>query len=269
MPESLKDFYTSHNDDIRGRREKSKYKLRAYAHRMQYESVLSFVEPGMKVLDAGCGDGVLSLLMAKKGAVVTGIDMSVPNIERARAAAEEDALSSSITFEVGDSEHLSFPDNTFDLVVSSHVLEHLPSFDGGLREVLRVGKGRAVIALPTLPNMCSLVQVGGGWFFLKGPRSFLALFKGALYATIAWVRGDEGVDEGYEGHGVTHIFRFQSAVYARVARAGARVIHQEASSLCVPYFESLLPVTKFLDRFRSAPLLKNCGYGTTYVIQRV
>lgn len=269
MAPAVKEFYTAHNDDIRGRREKSKYQLRAYVHKMQYESVLRFVEPGMTVLDAGCGDGVLSIMMAKKGAHVTGIDMSEPNIERARSAAQEEGVSGATTFAVGDSENLPFPDASFDLVVSSHVLEHLPDFDKGLREILRVGKGKAVIAIPTLPNPCSLVQVGGGWFFLKGLRSFLAIFRGGARAIGAKLRRQEGVDEGYEGHGVPHVFRFQSAARARIARAGARIVHQEASSICLPYFELLLPFTKFLDRHRAAPILKNLGYGTTYFIEKL
>lgn len=263
-----KQFYSGHDDNIRGKRHRSKYPLRAYAHRMQYESVLQFVEPGMSVLDAGCGDGVLSLMMVKKGARVTGIDMSEPNIERARAAADGAGVGEEVHLMVGDAENLPFLNRSFDLVVSSHVLEHLPDFDQGLREVLRVTKRRAVVALPTLPNPCSLVQVGDGWFYLKGPRSFFAFFRGAFRAIRAWIRGEDGVDEGYGGTGLPHIFHFQSAVRERFSRAGARIMYQEASSVCLPYLETLLPLVRLLDRHRSAPVLKHLGYGTTYLIER-
>lgn len=261
-----KEFYTDHNDNIRGKREYSKYPLRAYAHKMQYESILQFVKPGMSVLDAGCGDGVLSLKMAQKGAHVTGIDMSEPNIVRAKKEALRAGFT--IDFLVGDAEKIPFGDTSFDLVVSSHVLEHLPDFDAGLRELLRVTRGKVVVAVPTLPNLCSLVQVGGGWFYLKGPRSFLGLVAGFLKMVTAWILRREGVDEGYEGHDVPHIFRFQYAVRKRMSLAGAHIVYQEASSLCVPYFSSLLPLIRWMDKYRSAPFLKNCGYGTTYLISK-
>ena len=161
----IKDFYTGDSDKITEKRFNSPYKLRRYAHIAQYESVLAYVEPGMRVLDAGCGEGTLSIMIAKKGAIVTGCDISKPNIENAVNYAKENNLSN-INFVLGDAENLPFSDNEFDLVVSSHVLEHLPDFDKGLREVMRVSKKRAVVAIPTVLNPCSLVQVGGGWFYL-------------------------------------------------------------------------------------------------------
>jgi len=263
---AIKDFYRSYGDRIIDKRSRSPYQLRQYVHHTQYAGILSLIEPGMTVLDAGCGEGVLSVMMAQKGAVVTGCDLSEPNIKQSRLFAKEKGVT--VDFVVADAEFLPFPDSSFDLVVSSHVLEHLPDFDKGLQEVMRVTKKRAVVAIPTLPNPCSLVQVGHGWFYLKGPRSFLAFPYGLLRTIGALVLGHEGVDEHYVGTNMPHIFRFPWILPQKAARYGYRIIKREASTLCLPYFESLLPITRALDQLRDKPFFRNLGYGTTYLIEK-
>lgn len=264
--QDLKKFYTNYDDRIYEKRFSSKYAVRKYAHHCQYESVLNQVVPGMRVLDAGCGDGMLSLMLARKGAVVTGTDISEPNIVAAKKFASEEGLD--IDFRVADIENLPFQDSEFDIVVSSHVLEHIPDFDKGLKEIMRVTKKTAVVAIPTILNGCSFVQVGGGQYYLKGVRSFLALPVGFLLMVTAWVLGREGVDEGYAGNGVVHIFRFPWIMRNKIKKYGFSLKAQEASTLCLPYFESLLPVSKKLDTLRSKNFFRNLGYGTTFVIEK-
>ena len=261
----LKEFYGEYHDEILEKRLESPYPMRRAAHEAQYQSILNFVQPNMRILDAGCGEGALSIMMAKRGASVTGCDISVPNIERCKTYAREQGVYAD--FVVADGESLPFPDSSFDLVVSSHVLEHLPDFDQGLREVMRVTKKRAVVAIPTVLNLCSLVQVGHGWFYLKGVRSFTALPYGFVRMLFALVTGRDGVDEEYAGKGVPHVFRFPSVLRRKALRSGLTVVHQEASTVCLPFFETLLPLTRFFDRYKSTAL-KSFGYGTTYVIEK-
>ena len=261
-----KGFYTDYADKIQEKRLRSVYAVRRYAHECQYGSVLNQVQPGMRVLDAGCGDGALSLMLAAKGAIVTGVDISRPNIESAKKYAEKANLD--VNFIVGDAENLPFADNEFDIVVSSHVLEHIPDFDRGLVEVMRVTKKRAVVAIPTILNGCSFVQVGGGQYYVKGPRSFLALPLGFLFMLGAKLLLREGVDEGYAGSNNVHIFRFPGVMRKKIKKHKYKLIYQEASTLCVPYFEFLLPLSKALDKLRGAPFFRNLGYGTTFVIEK-
>lgn len=265
--QDLKTFYKSYDDRIREKRFQSPYLVRRYAHYCQYKSVLDQVMPGMRVLDAGCGDGVLSVMLAEKGAIVVGTDISEPNIDAAKKIAVAQGLN--IDFRVADIENLPFENNEFDIVVSSHVLEHIPDFDKGLLEIMRVTKSTAVIAIPTVLNGCSLVQIGGGQYYLKGPRSFLALPVGFLLMFGAKLLDREGVDEGYAGNGVVHIFRFPGVMRSKIRKYGFMLKHQEASTLCLPYFEFLLPISKKLDLLRSKVIFKNFGYGTTYVIEKV
>ncbi len=265
--DDIKSFYVHHADTISEKRINSPYLLRKTVHQAQHDAVLAYVKPGMRVLDAGCGEGNLSILMAKKGAQVIGVDISEPNIAACKKLAEHESVQS-VEFSTGDLENLDFPDNSFDLVVSSHVLEHLPDFDKGLAEMARVSKGRVAAAIPTVLSPCSWVQVGRGWFYLKGQRSFAAFIWGFLRMLGALILGREGVNETYGGADVPHVFRFPWIMKRKVRRLGLRLVRYEADSLCLPYFTFLEPAVRFLNRYRGALVLRDCGYGTLYVIEK-
>ncbi len=264
--DKVKEFYVSYSDDIDAKRFRSPYPVRRYAHDKQYNSVLSFVNSGDTVLDAGCGEGSLSRMLAKKGAIVSGTDISEPNVANAQKLAAAEGLS--ITFQTADLENLPFPDNSFDVVVCSHVLEHIPDFDKGLQEIFRVARKRVVFAVPTIMNLCSWVQVGGGQYYLKGPRSYLALPWGGLKMVGAYIMRREGVDEGYAGNDVPHVFRFPSVLRKKLRKYGYHLEAQEASTLLLPFFNSLLPLSKKLDTLTTKPFFRDCGYGTTFVINK-
>ena len=132
----VKAFYRDYRDPIFNKRYNSTFWLRRYAHRTIYQRTLDCILPGQKVLDVGCGEGTLSILMAQKGARVTGLDISDPNIANANKRGKE--LAVPVKFLISDADQLPFSDNAFDTVVSSHVLEHLPDPEKGLRELHRV-----------------------------------------------------------------------------------------------------------------------------------
>lgn len=263
----IKSFYSAYSDKITDKRYKSTYPLRAYAHRAQYESILKNVEPGMKVLDAGCGEGTLSIMMAKKGAIVTGVDISRPNISNAKEYAKKEGIIN-IDFSTADLESLPFEDNSFDLVVSSHVLEHLPDFDKGLKELMRVTKKTAIVAIPTILNPCSWVQVGGGMFWVKGIRSFAGFFVGLGKMILAFIALKEGVNESYVGSDAPHIFRFPSEMYKKAQKYNFHIRSHEASSISLPYFDFLLPIIKKLDKYKHNKIFRSLGYGTTFIVDK-
>jgi ubiquinone/menaquinone biosynthesis C-methylase UbiE len=112
---------------------------------------LARLQPGDKVLDVGCGTGTLAIEVQQRvGATgrVVGIDPGGRQIARARAKAARRKLP--IDFQIGVIEHLDFPDQTFDVVLSTIMMHHLPDDlkRQGLSEVARVLKpgGRLVIA---------------------------------------------------------------------------------------------------------------------------
>jgi len=117
----------------------------------QRAASLARLQPGDQVLDVGCGTGTLALDVQRgvgsTGRVV-GIDPGQEQIARARAkAARRDVP---IEFQIGVIEQLAFPDQTFDVVLSTLMMHHLPASlkAQGLAEIARVLKpgGRLVIA---------------------------------------------------------------------------------------------------------------------------
>lgn len=111
---------------------------------------LARLQPGEEVLDVGCGTGTLALVARQRvGAIgsVSGIDPSLQMIAQARRKATQRKLA--INFKVGVIEQLDFPDQSFDVVLSTFMMHHLPDDlkRRGLREVVRVLKpgGRLLV----------------------------------------------------------------------------------------------------------------------------
>ena len=112
---------------------------------------LARIQPGEQVLDVGCGTGTLTMEVARcvgRAGRVAGIDPGPQQIARARAKAARSNVP--IEFLVGVIEQLPFPDQTFDVVLSTLMMHHLPAplKRQGLAEIARVLKpgGRLVIA---------------------------------------------------------------------------------------------------------------------------
>jgi ubiquinone/menaquinone biosynthesis C-methylase UbiE len=111
---------------------------------------LARFQRGEAVLDVGCGTGVLALkAYARVGATgrVSGVDPGPRQIARARSKAAR--RGSSIDFQVGVIEQLAFPDQSFDVVLSTFVMHMLPDDlkRQGLTEIARVLKpgGRLLV----------------------------------------------------------------------------------------------------------------------------
>jgi len=260
-------IYTRYADKIFDKRFNSPNILRRYVHRTQYFSIVKQIQPHEVVIDIGCGEGVLSCLLAQKGIKVVGVDISEPNIKAAKELAIRMGVSDKVDFFIGDAENVPFPDNSFDVALSCHVLEHLPDFKKGLREVYRLTKNKAIVALPTVFNLCSIIQVGHGCYFNKTPRSLLALFIG-LFKLIVNLN-KEGVNEGYAGNpNLIHIFRYPWIMKRQLLEVGFKIEHFEASSLCLPFFSTLLPLGILLDKFKNKPILRNFGYGSIAVLSK-
>ena len=92
----------------------------------------------LDVLDVRCGTGEISLLMARMGHDVTGIDISEKMMTQAVAKARGAGLA--IDFRPGDAEHTGFADGSFDVVICRFLLWTLPDPQAALCEWHRVLK---------------------------------------------------------------------------------------------------------------------------------
>ena len=93
---------------------------------------LSGLAPGARVADLGCGSGVFTDVLHRRGYRCAGVDLSPTLIEIARANY------AGIDFQVGDIEQLPFEDASFDGVLLSGVLHHLPELSRCAAEVFRI-----------------------------------------------------------------------------------------------------------------------------------
>ncbi len=120
------------------------------AFRRRVRTVVEYIapQPGERILDCGCGRGFYLLFLGRlqPACALYGADMDPTVLAQARAH-----LPLTVRLLRSDALRLPFPDGTFDKVVCSEVLEHLPDDHAGLRELRRVLKPAGVLAI-TVPN---------------------------------------------------------------------------------------------------------------------
>ena len=107
------------------------------------------VEAGQKVLDVGCGTGVVAVTVARKGAKVRGLDLSPVLLERARGHAG--LMNVDVDFREGDAENLPYGDSEFDVVLSQFGHMFAPRPEVAIGEMLRVLRPGGTIAFSTWP----------------------------------------------------------------------------------------------------------------------
>ena len=127
-----------------------------------------------RVLDVGCGGGILADAMARKGADVLGIDLAEKSLKVAQLHALE-AGTSQITYRLVAAEALAaeMPDQ-FDVVTCMEMLEHVPD-------------------PASVVQACARLAKPGGWVFFstinRNPKSFLMAILGAEYVLNLVPRG--------------------------------------------------------------------------------
>lgn len=114
------------------------------------------IGPSTKVIDVGCGAGRHAFEAYRRGADVVAFDQdeaelrSVDTILRAMADAGEAPAGASAKAVLGDALRLPYADQTFDCVIASEILEHIPHDDAAIAELIRVLKvgGTMAVSVP-------------------------------------------------------------------------------------------------------------------------
>ena len=105
---------------------------------------------GERFLDLACGTGEIAVLAARCGADVAGLDITPDQLAKARAAATAAGLE--IQFDVGDVQELPYEDASFDAVASTFGLIFATSHERVAREVTRVCRPGARLAITAWPT---------------------------------------------------------------------------------------------------------------------
>jgi len=115
------------------------------------------VGPGTSVIDVGCGAGRHTFEAFRRGAHVIGFDQNVADLnsvdEMLQAMAEAGEAPATAKGEAvkGDALDLPYPDGTFDCVIASEILEHVPEDNRAISELVRVLKPGGSLAI-TVPR---------------------------------------------------------------------------------------------------------------------
>lgn len=123
-----------------------------------------------KLLDIGSHRGGYSIYFAGAGFQVTGLETSADRIKTATAASKQ--FQAKIDFLQGDARATSFPDESFDIVILSNVIEHIPDTEKLLKEIHRVMTQDALLYIQFPP----FKGIFGGhiyWKFLPLPLHYL------------------------------------------------------------------------------------------------
>ena len=107
------------------------------------------VQAGQRLLDVGCGTGVVAITAARQGARVSAIDLTPQLLERARENARTARVH--VDWHEGDAEKLPFKDADFDVVLSQFAHIFAPRPEVVMAEMLRVLKPGGTIAFSTWP----------------------------------------------------------------------------------------------------------------------
>ena len=134
----------------------------------------AFAGRPVRVLDLGCGAGLLGNFLAARGHAVTGIDTTAENLAIARA---RDATGTA-RYELGDATALGFPAASFDVVCALDLLEHVEEPRRLLAEVARVLRPGGLFIFHTFDRtwQANLIVIKGvAWFVRNTPRDLHVL----------------------------------------------------------------------------------------------
>ena len=110
--------------------------------RREKQAVLDAIGPvdGKNVLEVACGTGRFTVMLAERGANITGLDISGPMLQQGRGKASDVGVADHVEFMRGDAARLPFPDDHFDTVLAMRFFHLADTPAAFLSEMRRVAK---------------------------------------------------------------------------------------------------------------------------------
>jgi len=244
-----RDWYEKHKEEKDWQTDIEDYDVNLFLSYQYFRKLIEKnIKPGMKVLDYGCGHGMHSILPAKLGAEVYGIDISDESLRIARQRAIREGVSEKTKFINMDGEAMAFENNYFDIVI-----------DGGTFSSIDINKA--------LPELRRVLKPKG---LLIGIETFghnpLANFK-------RWLNKKSGFRTEWAA---THIFKNKDLKNAQKYFTLREVKYFHLFSMFIFPFRKLpgaRQIFKICDRIDSAmfmriPLIKKMAFKVVFVFQK-
>lgn len=145
--------------------------LAKYAHIKRYDKASDYLQRGMNVLDIGCGTGYGSFLLARKKAIVTGIDVDAQAIKYAN----EHYAGARVNYRTSDI-HAIQDQQSFDLMTCFEVLEHISDPQSDLNKARKhISKdGHLILSVPNGANAAQNNEHHEHTFVLKDLHALCA-----------------------------------------------------------------------------------------------
>ena len=150
----------------------------------KYSEALCPTQPGSKILDVGCGVGQVVRRLMESGHEAHGVEVSEPNITKAKKISE--------LCQLYDGVRLPINDDTFDSAGSLNVLEHVEQPEAFITELVRIVKpgGRIILSSPNFfraigfrdyhPRMRGISNKYMNWQRLRAKRRQIAYYPDAV-----------------------------------------------------------------------------------------
>jgi cyclopropane fatty-acyl-phospholipid synthase-like methyltransferase len=156
---------------------------------------LAGIEPGMQILDIGCGvGGPARTLAADFGCNVIGIDITKDYVLAAEMLTERVGLSKQVTFIEGDALDLQFDDGAFDAVLSQNAIMNIEDKHRLFKEVHRVLRPGGILALEAImQGVMEATSYPVYWAddpsvsFVETPEKFRQIIKESGFTELAWL----------------------------------------------------------------------------------
>lgn len=161
MKELFKEYFSDQLEVERWESVYSRQDFRGFCYRARMNQTLSWLDASnlsrnSMILDAGCGAGIVTRGLAKRGHIVIGTDHSYDMLEKATSVCNTDR-DLRVKFSQVDVESLPFKDVSFDMIVCLGVVTYLESEERALHEFSRLLRPGGVLILSSL-NKAHLVN---------------------------------------------------------------------------------------------------------------